>query len=112
MTMAENGRSEDELTPAAVKAAVDARDAQTCRMCGGNAGLAPLARHHIEYRSGGGQDTVENLITLHFMYWPRCHERAHSNKRLWRPLLQAVVFQPGVTAFQLRRWASLTREEL
>jgi 5-methylcytosine-specific restriction endonuclease McrA len=99
-------RYEDELTPAAVKRAVDERDAGFCRLCGGTAAMGPLARHHIEYRSGGGADSVDNLVTLHFMYWPRCHERAHSNKRLWRPLLQAVIFQPGVTALQLRRWAS------
>ena len=60
---------------------------------------------YFSYRSARFS-TVDNLVTLHFMYGPRCHERAHSRKRMWRPLLQAVVFQPGVTALQLRRWSA------
>jgi hypothetical protein len=72
-------------------------------MCG--AFVPEPAIHHIAYRSEGGKHVVDNLVTLHWMYWPRCHEVAHSNKRLWQPLLLAVVKHDGINARQLLRWA-------
>lgn len=89
--------------PPAVRAAVVARDEGTCRVCGtwvGDEG----ALHHIEYRSQGGQHTVENLVTVHWMYAPRCHERVHSQKALWQPILLETVKHDGMNAMQLRRW--------
>lgn len=72
-------------------------------MCGGFVGDEGCL-HHIRYRSEGGLHVPENLVTLHWMYWPRCHERAHAEKRVYQPLLLQVVQRPGVTALQLLRW--------
>lgn len=65
--------------------------------------------HHIEYRSEGGLNVATNLVTVHWMYDPRCHELVHSLKRLWQPILLVVVQHNGVNARQLLRWAR-TRE--
>lgn len=62
------------------------------------------ALHHIVYRSEGGRNVVENLITVHWMYAPRCHEVIHSNKRLWQPILLVVAQHDGINARQLLRW--------
>lgn len=94
--------------PPAVREQVEDRDQGTCRMCGSWTGEQG-ALHHVKYRSEGGLHVVENLVTVHWMYWPRCHERAHSNKGLWQPILLEVVKHPGISAFQLRRWASGSR---
>lgn len=90
--------------PANVRSQVDARDQGFCRVCGAHVKDSG-ALHHIEYRSQGGLHTVENLVTVHFMYWPRCHERVHGRKAFWQPLLQEVVKHDGLYAVQLARWA-------
>lgn len=87
--------------PAKLRAAVLDRDGQTCRLCGCWAEHAAI--HHIEYRSEGGRNTLDNLITLHWMFEPRCHEVVHADKRLWQPLLLVAALNPAVTGFALRR---------
>lgn len=67
--------------------------------------------HHIEYRSEGGLNVIENLVTVHWMYDPRCHELVHSSKRLWQPLLLVVVQRDGVNARQLLRWARAKQQQ-
>lgn len=62
--------------------AVDARDHHTCRVCGRY--CSPLAvgllarghRHHLAYRSRGGQDTTANLCTLD----AHCHADVHAGR--------------------------------
>jgi 5-methylcytosine-specific restriction endonuclease McrA len=65
--------------PLDVRAEVYRRDQETCRWC-----LRPGEQvHHVIYRSQGGPDTTDNLILL----CGRCHERAHSSKEAFQPLL-------------------------
>lgn len=78
------------------------RDQGHCRVCGGVPESPAI--HHVRYRSEGGLNVVENLITVHWMYWPRCHERMHSNKRLYQRLGLVAAVRPGVTVLQLMRW--------
>ena len=46
-----------------VYAAVDARDQHRCRVCREYRGI-DIQRHHIVYRSVGGQTTTQNVISL------------------------------------------------
>jgi 5-methylcytosine-specific restriction endonuclease McrA len=75
------------------------RDNHLCRLCGAHSEV--LHVHHIVYRSGGGRDTFANLISLDW----KCHDRVHSNKPLWQPVLLALPSSPGITGLQLLRWA-------
>lgn len=97
-----DGAAETKAIPPALRAEVLERDGGCCRVCG--AYVEAPALHHIEYRSEGGLHVIENLVTVHWMYAPRCHELAHDNKRRWQPILKAIAMQPGVTAFQYARW--------
>lgn len=56
-----------------------------CRWCGTT---DELQIHHVRYRSQGGADTPRNLLTL---CW-ECHERAHSNKRKYQPVLLLLLY--------------------
>lgn len=61
--------------------AVDARDHRICRACGrktnpDDVGLLRGHRHHIVYRSAGGKDVSENVVTL----CPACHNAEHKNE--------------------------------
>jgi 5-methylcytosine-specific restriction endonuclease McrA len=56
------------------------RDGEQCRYCGTS---ATLHVHHVRYRSEGGGHEEENLLTLCL----RCHDRVHSNKKHWQPIL-------------------------
>ena len=47
------------------------RDNWHCRHCNNTAGLHP---HHVIYRSAGGADSLDNLITL--CAW--CHSMVHA----------------------------------
>ncbi len=100
--MAADGREETLSVSARVRAQVLERDASTCRFCGGH--VSQPALHHVRYKSEGGTNTADNLITVHWMYTPRCHERLHANKRLWQPLALQVLNEPGVSILQLQRW--------
>jgi 5-methylcytosine-specific restriction endonuclease McrA len=64
-----------------VCALVDKRDGRTCRACGARTdpdavGLLRGHRHHLVYRSAGGEDSTENLATL----CPKCHSDEHHNR--------------------------------
>jgi 5-methylcytosine-specific restriction endonuclease McrA len=105
-------RSKDETVaiPIQLREAVDTRDRGYCRMCGKYLGER-RAIHHIDYggdRQGMGgrrRHALDNLISLCWLpYDNGCHDRAHSNKAKWLPLLQLVVMTDGVTATQLARW--------
>lgn len=94
----------DPLTvPGRIRERVLERDNHSCRVCG--RWVEYPATHHIRYRSEGGPDTVDNLVTVGWAPGHDCHLTiVHANKRLWQPILQLVVNEPGVTALQLRRW--------
>src|ERR1035437_5117019 len=92
-----SGREEEMSIPHATRAEIIARDGHCCRLCGQ---WAEVHVHHIIYRSGGGKNVAENLVSLDW----KCHERVHRSKPLWMPVLQEVVKSDGVIGFQLLRW--------
>lgn len=55
-------------------AAVDARDQHRCRCCGKRA----THKHHIRFRSKGGEDASANLVSLD----AGCHALIHA-RQLW-----------------------------
>jgi hypothetical protein len=59
-----------------VKAMVRARDNYTCQHCKGKSKDKHLEVHHKIYRSQGGSDSEENLITL----CHTCHEALHNGE--------------------------------
>lgn len=56
------------------KAFVLDRDSRTCRHCKGKSRDSRLEVHHIVFRSNGGSDEAENLITL----CKTCHDKVHA----------------------------------
>lgn len=46
------------------------RDGYHCRVCNNTKGLHP---HHIKYKNAGGEDTLENLLTVCWI----CHRAIH-----------------------------------
>lgn len=66
--------------PGTCRDRVKRRDSETCRWCHTT---DDVQIHHVRYRSEGGPDTPRNLISL----CGACHERAHSNKRKYQPVL-------------------------
>lgn len=66
----------------AVCQVIDARDGKRCRCCDkrsdpdGTGLLDRGHRHHLIYRSAGGKDVSENLITL----CASCHDDEHHNR--------------------------------
>lgn len=95
--------AEHDHVPADVRAECYERDYSCCRICGVFVSTPGL--HHIDYRSQGGLHVPENLIVVGWLPGHDCHLRfAHSNKRLWQPILRQVAITPGVNGLQLRRW--------
>lgn len=58
-----------------VYAAVDARDGHRCRVCLEYCGV-DIHRHHIVYRSQGGETSTANVCHL----CQSCHEAVHARK--------------------------------
>ena len=58
------------------------RDRNKCVVCGTTASMMnPYPAHHIVYKSQGGDDSLENLVSL----CPTCHAQAHlHNINGWR----------------------------
>lgn len=106
-----DGKAETLEIPKALRAEVRDRDGGLCRFCGAWGG-DELALHHVRYRSEGGLHVLENLVSVHWMYAPRCHEAAHGDKTRWQPILLQVAQQPGVTALQVARWTGQTPARL
>ena len=71
------------------KAFVLDRDKHTCQHCKGKTKDSSLHVHHIVFRSNGGSDEAENLITLCKV----CHERLHKGE---------IKFKGGKAKGQLR----------
>lgn len=57
------------------KAYVLTRDNYICQYCKGKSKDSRLETHHVVFRSNGGSDRQENLITL----CKKCHDRLHNN---------------------------------
>jgi 5-methylcytosine-specific restriction endonuclease McrA len=102
--------------PQKMRDAVDERDGGFCRMCGKFLGYR-RAIHHINFggdRQGMGgrrRHDLDNLISLCYLPGDNdCHQRAHSRKGHWQPLLEQTIAHPTrVTALQLSRWAARER---
>lgn len=111
-----SGENETLDIPQHLRDAVDERDGGFCRMCGVFLGER-RAIHHIFYggdlQGMGGRRShyLDNLVSLCWLPGDMgCHDRAHSRKTFWQPLLAAAVTRPDrITAFQLARWS--TREK-
>jgi 5-methylcytosine-specific restriction endonuclease McrA len=73
------------------KKAMYKRDGWHCRHCNSSFMLTP---HHIIHRSQGGQDDLDNLVTLCVI----CHNAHHDGKlRVWK--------EDGVVKFRrMRGW--------
>jgi 5-methylcytosine-specific restriction endonuclease McrA len=75
-------KAEAETTWRKVCGEVDTRDKLRCRVCGKRGDpdsvdlLRKLHRHHLVYRSAGGQDTLENLVSL----CAQCHDDEHRHR--------------------------------
>jgi hypothetical protein len=75
-------KAAQDLAWRTVCAVVDRRDGKQCRCCDRRSDpeatglLVRGHRHHIVYRSAGGPDTPENVITL----CASCHADEHANK--------------------------------
>lgn len=62
------------------------RDHGRCRWC--RKATLTLECHHIKYLSQGGLNEPSNLIALCDQH----HQKAHSNKRIWMPVLLACIW--------------------
>lgn len=69
-----------------VRQIVIKRDKSTCRLCQSH---NMLELHHIVFKSHGGKDTEQNLITL----CRACHTKAHDNEKDMRDLLLGLQSQ-------------------
>lgn len=103
-------KEESLAIPTSVRAIVDARDAQTCRVCGKYLGDR-RALHHIIYggdeRGMGGRRVHDPAEIVTVCWLPGdgdCHQLVHGSKKTWQPLLLEVARRSGITALQLRRW--------
>lgn len=95
----------------AVRMAAYERDGGCCRVCGRHCGDTP-GLHHIVYRSQGGSNDLDNLVTIGWVPGHDCHlSVVHANKRLWMPVLQTVIAMDGwVTAMQVVRWSRSSQD--
>lgn len=104
-----DGEKETLAIPARLRFDIDERDQGVCRVCGRYEGER-RALHHIEYggdivgMGGRRHHREDNLITVGWLFERDCHSIVHGNKRLWIPLLQAAIANPGTTARQHLRW--------
>lgn len=75
-------KAKQEANWRAVVKAVNARDGYKCRVCGKRCDphatdmLSKGHHHHIVYRSAGGPDTPENIVTLCAV----CHDAEHAHR--------------------------------
>ena len=65
-----------------------------------------VQHHHIIFRSEGGEDRIENLVSL----CPRCHEiYAHGeNKHLWQSEFKKYISWPVCKRFEAGHRKELT----
>lgn len=83
-------RANGNPIPPETRKAVKLRDRDQCRMCGTK---RSLQIHHIRYRSelaGLSNDVIHDYWNLALMCRD-CHDKIHSNKRVWQPLLLGMM---------------------
>lgn len=88
--------------PDDVRSQVLARDHNLCRICGRYDDQ--LALHHVDYRSQGGENTVDNLICLGWLPSRDCHLTVvHARKDIWQPICHVLITIPALTGLQVIR---------
>lgn len=80
-----------------VKAAVLSRDNYTCQICGEKD--SKLEVHHIQFRSKGGSNMMDNLVTL----CRDCHKQIHSG---------GLVFDKKIKSFKHASHMNIMRSRL
>lgn len=107
-------RSEALDIPASIRTAVWERDLSFCRVCGKFLG-EKAGLHHIHYggdytgMGGRRQHYLDNIVTVCWLpgdpgYGAMpCHQRVHSDKGLWVPVLEQLVAGTGQTGLALLR---------
>lgn len=80
-----------------VKAAVLSRDNYTCQICGKK--NSKLEVHHIQFRSKGGSNRMDNLVTL----CRDCHKQIHSG---------GLVFDKKIKSFKHASYMNIMRSRL
>ena len=80
-----------------VKAAVLSRDNYTCQICGEKD--SKLEVHHIQFRSKGGSNMMDNLVTL----CRDCHKQIHSGE---------LVFDKKIKSFKHASHMNIMRSRL
>ena len=68
------------------KAYVLSRDNHTCVLCNKKKKNDILEVHHVVYRSNGGADHFNNLVTLH----KECHKKVHNNDIIEKKLFSII----------------------
>lgn len=105
-----SGSSETLEIPAWLRKAVDDRDGGFCRMCGKFLGQR-RAIHHIYFggdvqgMGGRRRHELDNVVSLCWLPGDSdCHQRAHSRKDFWQPLLlEVITCSARMTAYQIAR---------
>ncbi len=87
-----------------VKAAVLNRDNYTCQICG--AKHIKLEVHHIQFRSQGGSDRMDNLVTL----CKDCHGNVHSGELTFDKKVQSFKHASHMNIMR-KRLVELLRDE-
>lgn len=97
--------TEEQITWREITIAVYKRDGWRCRHCRSMSdGITP---HHIVFRSQGGKDTLDNLLTLCFI----CHRAVHDhNLELEVESILSVdtdppILNPQVTFIRKNGWS-------
>lgn len=75
------------MTDPEVYAQVLERDQYQCAACG-QGGLNQLHVHHVTYRSRGGDDVLNNLVTLCL----GCHQLLHDNPAMFHIVWNGQTF--------------------
>ncbi len=93
------------IVPVQIRQRVIERDHHCCRVCGRY--VETPALHHIVFRSHGGLNTLDNLVTVGWQPGHDCHLTvAHGrHARMVADLLKRCAADPSVTALQLLRWS-------
>lgn len=80
--------SAPQQIPQGLRKQIKKRDNHRCKYCGvPDHRRGRLSLHHVRYRSEGGPNTKENLITL----CHECHAEVHTDKKRYQKLLLKVV---------------------